>query len=238
MKRTLRIFLFAAVLAAFLMGCSPLLPVSPSGETAVPSEPSAPPATTAPTEEPAPTFDDSVLGEAYTNEGTFTDAWGSEWSYSLHLPCLLLDTPAAEELNSKIHRDLFGFVTAMETAIAQNTPAELCAVRWERVWTDSIVSLAVIVEYAEGTSHYYIYHFDCANSIELDSAHMLRRLGISMDDYTAAVRRAAAQAFDRQYAGFDPAIGGGAAYLLQLRAMTVAAAGNSDPVPFLPNEDG
>ena len=116
--------------------------------------------------------------------------------------------------------------------------AELCAVRWERVWTDSIVSLAVIVEYAEGTSHYYIYHFDCANSIELDSAHMLRRLGISMDDYTAAVRRAAAQAFDRQYAGFDPAIGGGAAYLLQLRAMTVAAAGNSDPVPFLPNEDG
>ena len=193
MKRTFRIFLFAAILAAFLMGCSPLLPVSPSGETAVPSEPSAPPATTAPTEEPAPTFDDSVLGEAYTNEGTFTDAWGSEWSYSLHLPRLLLDTPAAEELNSKIHRDLFGFVTAMETAIAQNTPAELCAVRWERVWTDSIVSLAVIVEYAEGTSHYYIYHFDCANGIELDSAHMLRRLGISMDDYTAAVRRAAAQ---------------------------------------------
>ena len=44
MKRTLRIFLFAAILAAFLMGCSPLLPVSPSGETAVPSEPSAPPA--------------------------------------------------------------------------------------------------------------------------------------------------------------------------------------------------
>ena len=66
MKRTFRIFLFAAILAAFLMGCSPLLPVSPSGETAVPSEPSAPPATTAPTEEPAPTFDDSVLGEAYT----------------------------------------------------------------------------------------------------------------------------------------------------------------------------
>ena len=91
MKRTFRIFLFAAILAAFLMGCSPLLPVSPSGETAVPSEPSAPPATTAPTEEPAPTFDDSVLGEAYTNEGTFTDAWGSEWSYSLHLPRLLLD---------------------------------------------------------------------------------------------------------------------------------------------------
>ena len=99
MKRTFRIFLFAAILAAFLMGCSPLLPVSPSGETAAPSEPSAPPATTAPTEEPAPTFDDSVLGEAYTNEGTFTDAWGSEWSYSLHLPRLLLDTPAAEELN-------------------------------------------------------------------------------------------------------------------------------------------
>ena len=37
MKRTFRIFLFAAILAAFLMGCSPLLPVSPSGETAVPS---------------------------------------------------------------------------------------------------------------------------------------------------------------------------------------------------------
>ena len=238
MKRTFRIFLFAAILAAFLMGCSPLLPVSPSGETAVPSEPSAPPATTAPTEEPAPTFDDSVLGEAYTNEGTFTDAWGSDWSYSLHVPRLLLDSPAAEELNSKIHRDLSGIISSMETAIEQSTPAELCSVRWERVWTDSIVSLAVIVEYAEGTSHYYIYHFDCANSIELDSAHMLRRLGISMDDYTAAVRRAAAQAFDRQYAGADPAIGGGAAYLLQLRAMTVAAAGNSDPVPFLPNEDG
>ena len=120
MKRTFRIFLFAAILAAFLMGCSPLLPVSPSGETAVPSEPSAPPATTAPTEEPAPTFDDSVLGEAYTNEGTFTDAWGSEWSYSLHVPRLLLDTPAAEELNSKIHRDLFGFVTAMETVFRRH----------------------------------------------------------------------------------------------------------------------
>lgn len=66
MKRTFRIFLFAAILAAFLMGCSPLLPVSPSGETAVPSEPSAPPATTAPTE--APMFDDSVLGEAYTTK--------------------------------------------------------------------------------------------------------------------------------------------------------------------------
>ena len=146
MKRTFRIFLFAAILAAFLMGCSPLLPVSPSGETAVPSEPSAPPATTAPTE--APTFDDSVLGEAYTNEGTFTDAWGSDWSYSLHVPRLLLDSPAAEELNSKIHRDLSGIISSMETAIAQRTPAELCAVRWERVWTDSIVSLAVIVEYA------------------------------------------------------------------------------------------
>lgn len=85
MKRTFRIFLFAAILAAFLMGCSPLLPVSPSGETAVPSEPSAPPATTAPTEEPAPTFDDSVLGEAYTNEGTFTDAWGSRME---PIPCI------------------------------------------------------------------------------------------------------------------------------------------------------
>ena len=121
MKRTFRIFLFAAILAAFLMGCSPLLPVSPSGETAVPSEPSAPPATTAPTEEPAPTFDDSVLGEAYTNEGTFTDAWGSDWSYSLHVPRLLLDSPAAEELNSKIHRDLSGIISSMETAIEQST---------------------------------------------------------------------------------------------------------------------
>lgn len=238
MKRTFCLFLFAAILAALLTGCTGTPPVTPSAEPTAPSEPSAPPATAAPTE--APTFDDSVLGEAYTNEGSFTDAWGSDWSYSLHVPRLLLDSPAAEELNSKIHQDLSGIITGMEAAIAQNTPAELCNIRWERVWTDNIVSLAVIAEYAEGTSHYYIYHFDCANSIELDSVHMLRRLGISMDDYTAAVRRAAAQAFDCQYAGTDPAIGGGTVYLLQLRAMTIAAAGDpdADPVPFLPNEDG
>lgn len=126
MKRTFRIFLFAAILAAFLMAVRPYCRSPRAVRRPFPPSRPAPPATTAPTEEPAPTFDDSVLGEAYTNEGTFTDAWGSEWSYSLHLPCLLLDTPAAEELNSKIHRDLFGFVTAMETAIAQNTPAS-CA---------------------------------------------------------------------------------------------------------------
>ena len=72
----------------------------------------------------------------------------------------------------------------METAIAQKYARRAVRRPLGRAWTDSIVSLAVIVEYAEGTSHYYIYHFDCANSIELDSAHMLRRLGISMDDYT------------------------------------------------------
>ena len=124
----------------------------------------------------------------------------------------------------------------METAIAPEYAPPSCAVRWEQVWTGQHRSLCVIVEYAEGSSHYYITTSTVPTVSELDSAHMLRRVSISMDDYTAAVRRAAAQAFDRQYAGFDPAIGGGAAYLLQLRAMTVAAARNSPITSFLPDE--
>ena len=100
MKRTFCIFLLAAILAALLMGCTGTPPLAPSTEPTTPSEPSAPPATAAPTN--APAFNNSVLGEAYPNEGSFTDAWGSDGSYSLHAPRLLLDSPAAEELNSKI----------------------------------------------------------------------------------------------------------------------------------------
>ena len=40
-------------------------------------------------------YDNSLIGELYSEEGSSTDTYGNTWNYSYHIPQILAETPGA-----------------------------------------------------------------------------------------------------------------------------------------------
>lgn len=189
-------------------------------------------------------YDDSLITEAISKEGSFTDEHGQEWDYSYHIPQLADDTADAESINKAIMNILSGDAqaTLSSSSVTKMPETHYADISWQSHWNGSLLSLSLhLTGWASDIASYEVYHYDFASGRRLTNAQLLDRFEIDVDDFTAALRRAAAQTFDSIYAPWNtPGLssdsenfGSMCIELASMRAWTIAEGNYElDTLPF------
>ena len=195
-------------------------------------------------------YDDSLITEVYDEEDSFTDEYGTEYSYICHVPQLEADTPEAKAINREIMESFGNDVQAtLDAAESGETPnSQYMEVTWQSYWNDSLLSLSIcVLGWTSDLIDYAVYHYDFETGQRPDNLELLDRFHVDEGDFIAALRRGAARQFDSHYAPWgtgglspeDENYGGIAIDLAALRAWTVAEENFSlNLARFCPNGDG
>lgn len=148
-------------------------------------------------------YDDSLISEAISKEGSFTDEHGQEWDYSYHIPQLADDTTDAESINKAIMNILSSDAqaTLSSSSVTKMPETHYADISWQSHWNGSLLSLSLhLTGWASDIASYEVYHYDFASGRRLTNAQVLDRFDVSREDFIAALRCAAAQAYDTVYA--------------------------------------
>lgn len=153
-------------------------------------------------------YDDSIIIEAYSEEGSFTDQWENTYNYSYHLPQIDLDKPGARSINEDIIAVIGEEIRVALDSFENDIGAGLLDVYWKSAWNGSVLSLLVECDYDWAFTDYFVYHYDCAEDKVLYNHDILQMMGMSEDEFVARARRTAELQFDEtnnfyltQYAG-------------------------------------
>ena len=195
-------------------------------------------------------YNDSLITEAISKEGTFTDEYDQDWDYSYHIPQLADDTADAEAINEDI-LERFGSdaQASLSSFAAPKMPETYYAdISWQSHWNGSLLSLSLrLTSWASDITSHEVYHYDFASGKRLTNAQVLDRFDVGEEDFIAALRRTAAQKFDDVHAPLgmpglsasDEDFGSQYIELNVLRAWTIAEENLSmDDALFFPNGDG
>lgn len=155
---------------------------------------------TAPETEPARVYDNSLIGESYAEDGTYTDDFGYESNYSYHVPFLLASTPDAQAINTRITKD-FGTVVAEQLNDMENNYSMMYFdILWDAYWHDSVVFLVIHSTSDWGFTNYGVYCYDFAAEKELSKDEILEMAGLSRQKFLDAMTAAAGEEYVNQYA--------------------------------------
>ena len=179
-------------------------------------------------------YGDSLLGEALTKEGSYTDSLGNQYRYAFHVPELLDESSEAQAVNDEIW-DIFG--GAAEDALAcmeSGDSLTVLEVSWQSHWEGSLLSLLVQARMDADYTVYAAWNYDFQARERVGSGALLERLGREPEDYLEALRRAAARFFDES---FSPTAED-AATLTELRAKTLSRDNLTEDLPLFLTEEG
>ena len=115
-------------------------------------------------------YDDSLITEAISKEGSFTDEHGQEWDYSYHIPQLADDTADAESINKAIMNILSGDVqaTLSSSSVTKMPETHYADISWQSHWNGSLLSLSLhLTGWASDIVSYEVYHYDFASGRRL-----------------------------------------------------------------------
>ena len=195
-------------------------------------------------------YDDSLITEAISKEGSFTDEHGQEWDYSYHIPQLADDTTDAESINKAIMNILSSDVQTMlsSASVTKMPETHYADISWQSHWNGSLLSLSLhLTGWASDIVSYEVYHYDFASGRRLTNAQVLDRFDVSREDFIAALRCAAAQTYDTVYAPWgvpelspdDENFGPMCIDLASVRAWTIAEENYElDNLRFYPEQGG
>ena len=179
-------------------------------------------------------YDDSLLGEAMTQEGSYTDSLGNEYRYTFHVPELRDESAEAQTVNQEIW-DIFG--SAAEDAIAcmeSGCSLAVLSVSWTTHWQGSLLSLLVQAEMDTDYTVYAAWNYDFQARERVGNGALLERLDIQPEDYLETLRRTAARYFDSNYSYTAES----AAIMTELRAKTLSRDNLTEDLPLYLAEDG
>ena len=148
-------------------------------------------------------YDDSLITEAISKEGSFTDEYDQDWDYSYHIPQLADDTADAESINKAIMNILSSDAqaTLSSSSVTKMPETHYADISWQSHWNGSLLSLSLhLTGWASDIASYEVYHYDFASGRRLTNAQVLDRFDVSREDFIAALRCAAAQTYDTVYA--------------------------------------
>lgn len=176
------------------------------------------------------------IRELYSEDFDYTDSVGNTGHYTYRVPQLEADTEGAVSINRGIEREYGPFV---EEALACRDDGDSisCAyIVWETYQYGDILSLVMTCAWDNDMNQYSVYLYDTANGTRLTTAELLAQMGVDETAFLAAVRQAAAERFDGNYAGitgdFDD-------FLAERRAWTLSDDNiNIDVMVAYPDENG
>lgn len=145
------------------------------------------------------------VSEMIDEEGTATDSYGTEFSYSFHVPQIDDDTEDAEIINEEIAENFGPMVGAALDDIADGQIPGYCDISYEDYRSGGILSLVLKLSYYYDPSVDYVtYCYDMDRGVLLDNAGVLETLDVTEEAYLHALGRAAAKSYDDAYfSAFD-----------------------------------
>ena len=184
-------------------------------------------------------YNNSLITEK-SKQAQVKNADGEMVSCSYRLPQLLAETPDAARINEEI-RVIAGegaYTAAMEAIEAGEFPP-VTGIRWTSYWHGSMLSLVVEIEDMHQGSMWLAYNYDFETGSEVPGGMLLELANATPEQFSHALRCAAAQEFDRMNAGFAGQEFDTDVYntLLELRAQTISK-GNLDAAALYLDEDG
>lgn len=119
-------------------------------------------------------YNDSLIGDAYADEGDAATEWGFSYHYAVRVPKLLSDSEDAKALNAELMA-LYG----SEAMRPPESDSIKYAIGWVSHWDGSLLSLEMTAAQPDGEMHHDIYYFDFAAGKRLSAEDVLARIELS-----------------------------------------------------------
>ena len=178
-------------------------------------------------------YNDSLIGDAYADEGDAATEWGFSYHYAVRVPKLLSDSEDARALNAEL-MTLYG-TEAMRTPESDSIKYDI---GWESHWDGSLLSLEMTAAQPDGETRCDVYYYDFAAEKRLSAEDVLARMGLSWEKLEPSLIRAAVREHDRMMQAQGVEFTDGLiADMLALRAQSALATQDA-ALPFYPNGDG
>lgn len=128
-------------------------------------------------------YNDSLIVDAYADEGDAATEWSFSYHYAVRVPKLLSDSEDAKALNAELMA-LYG----SEAMRPPESDSIKYAIGWESHWDGSLLSLEMTAVQPDGETHHDIYYFDFAAGKRLSGEDVLARIELSWEkpDYSYA----------------------------------------------------
>ena len=135
-------------------------------------------------------LDEAPVSDGYQASGTYTDSFGSEYSYDFELPYLQGDTQNTRFINRAISDRFQGDIDEALASIEEEGGTALMEIGWMSGVYGGLVSILVAESYDYGFTEYEIYYYDAFNDEILEQDQVLEQMGISKDYFVSATRSA------------------------------------------------
>lgn len=176
------------------------------------------------------------IRELYSEDFDYTDSVGNTGHYTYRVPQLEADTEGAASINGAIEREYGPFVEEALACKDGGYSISCLYIVWETYQYGDILSLVMSCAWDGDVNHYSVYLYDTASGTRLNTVELLAEMGVDETAFLDAVRQAAAERFDGNYADITGDFGD---FLAERRAWTLSDDNiNMDVMVAYPDEDG
>ena len=136
----------------------------------------------------------------YDEDLDYSDAVGNSGHYTYRVPQLAADTQGAAEINRAISEKYSPIVEDVLRNVSEGVSLSCLCIAWESYEYGEILSLVVSCGWDADVTDYSVYLYDTGSGQQLTTSDLLSVIHVSEAAFLDAVRAAAADRFDRQYA--------------------------------------
>ena len=136
----------------------------------------------------------------YDEDLDYSDAVGNSGHYTYRVPQLAADTQGAAEINRAISEKYSPIVEDVLRNVSEGVSLSCLYIAWESYEYGEILSLVISCGWDADVTDYSVYLYDAGSGQQLTTSDLLSVLHVSEAAFLDAVRAAAANCFDEQYA--------------------------------------
>ena len=136
----------------------------------------------------------------YDEDLDYSDAVGNSGHYTYRVPQLAADTQGAAEINRAISEKYSPIVEDVLRNISEGVSLSCLYIAWESYEYGEILSLVISCGWDADVTDYSVYLYDTGSGQQLTTSDLLSVFNVSETAFLDAVRAAAANCFDEQYA--------------------------------------
>ena len=149
---------------------------------------------------PSEAEDTVYFTDLYDEDLDYSDAVGNSGHYTYRVPQLAADTEGATEINRAISEKYSPIVEEVLRNVSEGFSLSCLYIAWESYEYGEILSLVVSCGWGADVTDYSVYLYDTDNGQRLTTADLLSVVHVSETSFLDAVRAAATECFDKQYA--------------------------------------
>ena len=136
----------------------------------------------------------------YDEDLDYSDAVGNSGHYTYRVPQLAADTQGAAEINRAISEKYSPIVEDVLRNVSESVSLSCLYIAWESYEYGEVLSLVISCGWDAGMTDYSVYLYDTGSGQQLTTSDLLSVIHVSEVAFLDAVRAAAADRFDKQYA--------------------------------------